>query len=142
MQSLPQSGVDNPTARVSAGHLAAAGDVGAGDVGAGDVGAGDVAAGDVADGDTDAQTGHVVVRGVLGSLIRSAFAECEIVPVGDETHLAAPLRDQASLYGVLDRLQDFGLTLVSVSVYPGRDSGVRSRDTARETCGWCGVAAE
>jgi hypothetical protein len=92
----------------------------------------------VATGDASEQTGHVVVRGVLGPTIRSAFAECEIAPVRDETHLAVPLRDQSSLYGVLDRLQDFGLTLISVFVYPGPSSGVRSS----ESCRWCGVAAE
>jgi hypothetical protein len=88
--------------------------------------------------DPDEQTGHVVVRGVLGPIIKSAFAECEIAPVRDETHLAAPLRDQASLYGVLDRLQDFGLTLVSVCVYPDR-SAAGPRGSSRHKCRWCGV---
>lgn len=92
--------------------------------------------------ETHEHTGHVVVRGVLGPLIRSAFAGCEITPVRDETHLAAPLRDQASLYGVLDRLQDFGLTLVSLSVYPAHDCAVGSTGLARESCRWCGAAAD
>jgi len=96
---------------------------------------------DVTGTSSDEQTGHVVVRGVLGPIITSAFAECEIAPVRGETHLAAPLRDQASLYGVLDRLQDFGLTLVSVRVYPGR-SAAGPRGSLPQTCRWCGVTAE
>ncbi len=87
---------------------------------------------------TEAETAHVVVCGVLGPITRAAFAECEIAPVRGETHLAAPLRDRASLYGVLDRLQDFGLTLVSVCVYSAHDSLAGSVEPARESCRWCG----
>lgn len=35
---------------------------------------------------------------------------------GDETLLAGPLPDQAALHGLLERVRDLNLTLISVSV--------------------------
>jgi hypothetical protein len=43
-------------------------------------------------------------------------------PQSDETLLLVATTDQAALYGVLNRLRDLGLTLVSVASQPVRNS--------------------
>jgi hypothetical protein len=59
---------------------------------------------------------RICVRGRLTQRLGSAFAVEEMVV---ETHssdsaLICRMRDQAELYGVLDRIRDLGLELVSV----------------------------
>ena len=67
---------------------------------------------------TRGQIGRIVVRGEFGLLLAAAFPECEIATVSGETHLTAFVRDEAELFGVLERLRDFGAALVSVSIGP------------------------
>ena len=64
----------------------------------------------------DVPIGHIVVRGEFGPTVSAAFDDCEIAMLPGETLLTLPVVDQASLYGVLNRLQDFGASLISVSV--------------------------
>ena len=62
--------------------------------------------------------GRIVVRGEFGPLLGAALPECEIVVLSGETHLTAQVRDEAELFGLLERLRDLGAALVSVSIDP------------------------
>jgi hypothetical protein len=57
---------------------------------------------------------RVLVRGTLSERFASAFEGMTLEAVGGTTALVGEIRDQAQLYGVLDRLRDFGLELVGV----------------------------
>lgn len=58
---------------------------------------------------------EIVVRGRLSSRYESAFDGARLVPRNGQTTLCAKLVDQAQLYGLLNRLRDLGLELVSVN---------------------------
>ncbi len=58
---------------------------------------------------------QVVVRGGLGSSFASAFDELELESRGGETSLTGRFADQAQLHGLLDRLRDLGIPIVSVN---------------------------
>jgi hypothetical protein len=62
--------------------------------------------------------GRIVVRGEFGPLLGAALPECEIAVLSGETHLTAQVRDEAELFGLLERLRDLGAALVSVSIDP------------------------
>jgi len=57
---------------------------------------------------------EVRVRGRLGDTILGAFPELRARVQGAETLLAGQLPDQAALFGVLDRIDAFGLELLEV----------------------------
>jgi hypothetical protein len=58
---------------------------------------------------------RVVIRGGLGPSFASAFEEFEIARQGGETSLTGCFADQAQLHGLLDRLRDLGIPIVSVN---------------------------
>jgi hypothetical protein len=58
---------------------------------------------------------EIVVRGRLSSRYESAFDGTSLVPHQGQTTLRAELVDQSQLYGLLNRLRDFGIELVSVN---------------------------
>jgi hypothetical protein len=58
---------------------------------------------------------RVVVRGGLGPAFASAFEEFEIARQGGDTSLTGCFADQARLHGLLDRLRDLGISIVSVN---------------------------
>ena len=58
---------------------------------------------------------RIVVRGGLGPAFASAFDEFEIARQGGETSLTGRFADQAELLGLLDRLRDLGISIVSVN---------------------------
>ena len=58
---------------------------------------------------------EIVVRGRLSSRFESAFDGARIVPHDGQTTLRADLVDQSQLYGLLNRLRDLGIELVSVN---------------------------
>ena len=62
--------------------------------------------------------GRIVVRGEFGPLLGAALPECEIAVLSGETHLTAQVRDEAELFGLLERLRDLGAALVSISIDP------------------------
>jgi len=64
------------------------------------------------------RVGRIVVRGEFGPLLGAALPECEIAVLSGETHLTARVRDEAELFGLLERLRDLGAALVSVSIDP------------------------
>ena len=57
---------------------------------------------------------RIVLRGRLADRFESAFDGMVLEPGPDQTVLVGEIRDQAHLYGLLDRLRDFGIDLVAV----------------------------
>jgi hypothetical protein len=58
---------------------------------------------------------RVVVRGRLGEHLASAFDELELESQAGESSLTGTFADQAQLHGLLDRLRDLGIPIVSVN---------------------------
>jgi hypothetical protein len=61
---------------------------------------------------------RIAVRGRLTERLGSAFEGLALEPGRELTVLAGEIRDQAHLYGVLDRVRNLGLELVSVAEDP------------------------
>ena len=57
---------------------------------------------------------RIVLRGRLSERFESAFEGMALEHGPNQTVLTGDVRDQAQLYGLLDRLRDFGIELVSV----------------------------
>jgi hypothetical protein len=57
---------------------------------------------------------RIVLRGRLSEHFASAFEGMALEPGPGQTVLVGEVRDQAHLYGLLDRLRDFGIDLVAV----------------------------
>ena len=68
---------------------------------------------------TSRQRYHIIVRGRLSKRYESAFDGVTLEPRPGDTRLHADLADQAQLYGLLNRLRDFGIELVSVNAVRG-----------------------
>lgn len=61
----------------------------------------------------------ITVRGTLDEGWTEWFDGLRIVPDGDgDTVLTGVIRDQAALYGILLKIRDMGLPLLSVQVHP------------------------
>lgn len=60
--------------------------------------------------------GHyeIVVGAVLDDVWAEWFSDLELRPDGSETHMIGALADQAALHGVLARLRDLGIPIVTV----------------------------
>ncbi len=59
----------------------------------------------------------IKVKGMLSECWASWFDGLSIQQVGDdETWLVGPIADQAALYGMLAKIRDLGLVLVSVQM--------------------------
>ena len=58
---------------------------------------------------------EIVVKDRLSSRFGHAFPGVEIEAEPGRTVLTGEFRDQSQLHGLLDRLQDFGIELVSVN---------------------------
>jgi hypothetical protein len=58
---------------------------------------------------------RIVVRGEFGELLSSAFAGISVLRHRGTTILTADVADSAEFYGVLDRLRDFAIEVVSVN---------------------------
>jgi hypothetical protein len=57
---------------------------------------------------------RIVLRGCLSERFATTFDGMALEPGPDQTVLVGDVRDQAHLYGLLDRLRDFGLELIAV----------------------------
>ena len=66
---------------------------------------------------------RIVLRGRLGGRFESAFDGMMLEPGRGQTVLVGEVRDQAHLYGLLDRLRDFGIDLVAVQPADTPDDG-------------------
>jgi hypothetical protein len=59
---------------------------------------------------------EIKIRGHLDARWSDWFAGLKLTHLeGDETLLSGPLHDQAALHGLLERIRDLNLTLISVS---------------------------
>jgi hypothetical protein len=58
---------------------------------------------------------EIVVRGRLSRRYECAFDGATLIPRHGQTTLCADLIDQSQLYGLLNRLRDLGIELVSVN---------------------------
>lgn len=65
--------------------------------------------------DPPGRTYELVVRGELGDHFGVLFDGMAIQRREGTTVLTGPVRDQAQLHGVIDRIQELGLELVSVN---------------------------
>jgi len=73
--------------------------------------------------DQSRQRYQIVVRGRLSRRYECAFDGVTLAPDNGCTTLRTELADQSQLYGLLNRLSDFGMELVSVNALgPGDDA--------------------
>jgi hypothetical protein len=63
------------------------------------------------------------LRGRLSERFESAFEGMVLEAGPNQTVLVGEIRDQAHLYGLLDRLRDFGIDLVAVEPADTADTG-------------------
>jgi hypothetical protein len=63
----------------------------------------------------------IVIRGRLSRRYEGAFDGVRLEPRSGETRLHTELADHSQLYGLLNRLRDFGLELVSVNAVAEHD---------------------
>ena len=71
------------------------------------------------------QTGHryqLIVRGKCGPLTEPLFGDAAIEPGHGRTDLIFSARDDGDLYGLLDRIQDLGLHLISLYEIGGTEA--------------------
>jgi hypothetical protein len=62
---------------------------------------------------------RIVVRSELSARYSQAFEGMTLVSENGQTAITGPVIDQAQLHGLLDRIRDLGLELVSVTATPG-----------------------
>ena len=67
---------------------------------------------------------RIVLRGRLSERFEPAFEGMAIEAGPNQTVLVGEIRDQAHLYGLLDRLRDFGIDLVAVEPADTADTGI------------------
>jgi len=58
---------------------------------------------------------RIVVRGRLGEHLARVFDQLDVDPRPGQTTLTGNFADQAQLHGLLDRLRDLGIHLISVN---------------------------
>ena len=58
---------------------------------------------------------RIVIDGEIGPRYAAAFDGMQVDAGNGETELTGPIVDQSHLYGLLGRIADLGLTLVSVT---------------------------
>lgn len=61
---------------------------------------------------------RIVLRGQLAERLAAAFEGVVLEPEPGQTTLVGELVDQAQVYGVLDRLRDLGVELISFEIEP------------------------
>src|SRR5438094_4495403 len=61
---------------------------------------------------------QIVVRGELSQRYATAFEGMTLVAGNGQTAIIGPVVDQAQLHGLLDRIRNHGLELVSVNATP------------------------
>jgi len=69
---------------------------------------------------------RIVLRGRLSERFEAAFEGMALEAGPNQTVLVGEIRDQAQLYGLLDRLRDFGIDLVAVEPAGTADTGAET----------------
>ena len=75
------------------------------------------------DGGSNRRRYEICIRGRLSRRYENAFDGVMLEPRNGQTMLRADLADQSQLYGLLNRLRDFGMELISVNVALGTSDG-------------------
>ena len=57
---------------------------------------------------------EIRVKGILDGRWTAWFEDLQVASDGDETVICGPVADQAALHGVLTKVRDLGLFLISV----------------------------
>jgi hypothetical protein len=57
---------------------------------------------------------RIVVRGEFGDILSAAFPDVLVEPAHGRTVLTVTVADEQELYGLVDRLRDFAISIVSV----------------------------
>jgi hypothetical protein len=74
---------------------------------------------------------RISVRGRVSQRLGSAVEGMRLEPGATETAFTGEIRDQSQLYGLLDRVRDLGLELVSVQPQPVADPPTDNEETTR-----------
>jgi hypothetical protein len=69
---------------------------------------------------------EIRVRGILDERWTAWFEGLQVSSDGEETVISGPVADQAALHGLLDRVRDLGLFLISVRHLDPGSAGGRS----------------
>jgi hypothetical protein len=73
---------------------------------------------------------RIIVSGRLGAITREVFGDLCVESDGANTRLTGEL-DQAALYGVLNRIQDFGLELLALSRLDDQQAEIEEPEACR-----------
>jgi hypothetical protein len=65
---------------------------------------------------------QICIRGRVSERLGSALEGMSLEAGATETAFTGEIRDQSQLYGLLDRVRDLGLELISVQPQPTADS--------------------
>ena len=74
---------------------------------------------------------RLVVRGECGPLVAGLFGDVAIESGHGRTSITFPVRDDSELYGMLDRIQDLALHLISLTELGSAGTGPESGDELR-----------
>ncbi len=84
---------------------------------------------------------RIVVRGEVGSLLAASLGETEVTAFRGWTSITASVQDVSEFYGLLDRLEEFALRVVSVNELAGPGAGPAG-GSDRSGAAWLAGAAE
>ena len=74
---------------------------------------------------------RICIRGRLTERLGSALEGMRLEAGATETVFTGEIRDQSQLYGLLDRVCDLGLELVSVQPQPAAEPPTDDKETTR-----------
>jgi hypothetical protein len=74
---------------------------------------------------------RICIRGCVTERLGSALEGMRLEAGASETVFTGEIRDQSQLYGLLDRVRDLGLELVSVRPHPAADPTTDDKETDR-----------
>jgi hypothetical protein len=74
---------------------------------------------------------RLVIAGEVSDRVALAFSEMTVTSEGGETIVSGHVRDQAALQGLLQRISDLGLELLSVTAVDRDGDDTRSRAHVR-----------
>jgi hypothetical protein len=74
---------------------------------------------------------RICIRGHMTERLGSALEGMRLEASATESVFTGEIRDQSQLYGLLDRVRDLGLELVSVQPQPAADPPADDKETTR-----------
>ena len=74
---------------------------------------------------------QICIRGRVTERLGSALEGMRLEAGATETVLTGEIRDQSELYGLLDRVREIGVELVSVQPQPAADPPTDDKETYR-----------